>query len=111
MPRLFTLNDGTRIAVKDGVIDEKEYAYPKTALEAFPWRFGSGCELVHEEHQRDRCHGGRSVGQWPSSRPEQRPLPPSAGLLVKQLRLTPEIGGSANSFHPAQIRSPVRRQD
>ena len=67
---------------KDGVIDEKEYAYPETALQAFPWRFDPGCELVHEEHQRDRCNGGRSFGQRPSSRPEQRSLPPGAGLLV-----------------------------
>jgi hypothetical protein len=47
---LFTLNDGTRVAVKDGVIDEKEYAYPQTAPQTFAWRFDPGREFVHEEH-------------------------------------------------------------
>lgn len=97
---LFTLNDGTRIAVKEHVIDEKEHAYPQTALQAFPWRFDPGCEFVHEEHQGDRCHGGRPLGQWQSARAQQRSLPSGAGLLVLVKigsRLRNNLG-FANSF-------------
>jgi hypothetical protein len=87
---LFTLNDGTRIAVKKDVIDEKEHAYPQTALQAFPWRLDPGCEFVHEEQQGDRCDGGRPFGQWQSARTKQRSLPSGAGLLVKIGSTTPK---------------------
>jgi hypothetical protein len=93
MQGLFTLNNGTRVAVKQGVIDEKEHAYPQTALQALPWRSDPCCEFVHEEHQRDRCNGGRPFGQWPSARPKQRPLSSSAGLLVSGLTTSRVTGG------------------
>src|SRR5436190_23390765 len=66
---------------KIALIDEKEHAYPQTALQAFAWRFDPDCELVHKEHQGDRCNGGRSFGQRQSARTKQRPLPSGAGLL------------------------------
>jgi hypothetical protein len=93
------LNAGTRIAVKDNVIDEEEYPYPQTAFQAFPWRFDSGCELVHEEHEGDRCNGGRPFGQRQSARAKQRSLPSGAGLLVLRLTTTtPERGRDPSIF-------------
>ena len=63
------------------LIDEEEYPYPKTAFQAFPWRFDPGREFVHEEHEGDCRNGGRPFGQWQSARTKQRSLPPGARLL------------------------------
>src|SRR6266705_721011 len=77
---------------KIALIDEKEYAYPQPALQAFPWRFDPGRELVHEEHQGDCCNGGRPFGQWQSARTKQRPLPSGAGLLGRDAERRSTIG-------------------
>ena len=68
---------------KMALIDEKEYAYPQTALQAFTRRFDSHCELVHKKHEGNCCNRGRPFGERQSARPKQRSLPPGAGLLVK----------------------------
>jgi len=77
---MFTLNDGTRIAVKDDVNEEKQ-PYPETPSEAIPRRFDPGREFLHQEHERDCRHRGRPVGQRQSPRPKQWSFHAGAGLL------------------------------
>ena len=77
---MFTLNDGTGIAVKDDA-DEEKQPYPETPSEAIPGRFDPGREFLHQEHEGDRRYGGRPVGQRQSARPKQWSFHAGAGLL------------------------------